>query len=81
MVNNEFNIAHIVYEKILCIVISNANDLTEILMQSYNKDIVLGLIFIIGIWCFLSAQFIFSTLLFAAAAIYSNMTPHVNLNR
>jgi hypothetical protein len=29
--------------------------------------------FIIGIWSFISGQFIFSTVLFAGAAIYSNM--------
>jgi hypothetical protein len=42
-------------------------------MNSLNKDILIGLLFITGIWSFISGQFIFSTVLFAGAAIYSNM--------
>ena len=42
-------------------------------MSDFNKDIVIGLMFIIGVWCFISGQFIVSTVLFGAAAIYSNI--------
>ena len=42
-------------------------------MSALNKDIFIGLLFITGIWSFISGQFVFSTLLFAGAAIYSNM--------
>jgi hypothetical protein len=42
-------------------------------MNTLNKDILIGLLFIIGIWSFVSGQFIFSTILFAGAAIYSNV--------
>lgn len=49
-------------------------------MQDYNKDIWIGVMFITGILCFLSAQFIFSTVLFGIAAIYSNIAPRAKLN-
>lgn len=42
-------------------------------MNAFSKDIFIGLLFITGIWSFISGQFIFSTVLFAAAAIYTNM--------
>lgn len=42
-------------------------------MNTFSKDILIGLLFIAGIWSFISGQFIFSTVLFAGAAIYSNM--------
>ncbi|MGZ8136788.1 MAG: hypothetical protein ACXW1W_07435 [Methylococcaceae bacterium] len=42
-------------------------------MNDFNKDILIGLMFIGGIWSFISGQFIFSTVLFASAAIYSNI--------
>ena len=42
-------------------------------MNNFNKDIIIGLMFIAGIWSFISGQFIISTVLFAAAAIYSNI--------
>ncbi len=38
-----------------------------------KKNILIGLLFITGIWVFISGQFIISTLLFAGAAVYSNM--------
>jgi len=41
-------------------------------MNNFNKDIIIGLIFIAGIWSFISGQFIISTVIFAGAAIYSN---------
>jgi CheY-specific phosphatase CheX len=42
-------------------------------MTALYKDLFIGLMFIIGIWGFISGEFIVSTLLFAGAAIYSNM--------
>jgi hypothetical protein len=42
-------------------------------MNSFNKDVIIGLLFIIGIWSFISGQFIISTVIFAGAAIYSNI--------
>ncbi len=42
-------------------------------MNDFTKDILIGLMFIIGIWSFISGQFIVSTVLFASAAIYSNI--------
>jgi len=42
-------------------------------MNTLYKDILVGLLFISGIWGFISGEFIISTLLFAGAAIYSNM--------
>jgi hypothetical protein len=42
-------------------------------MSALNKYILIGLLFVTGIWNFISGQFIFSTVLFAGAAIYSNM--------
>jgi len=42
-------------------------------MSTINKDILIGLLFVAGVWSFISGQFIFSTVLFAGAAIFSNM--------
>lgn len=49
-------------------------------MNDFNKDIFIGLMFVAGIWSFISGQFIFSTVLFAVAAIYSNMAMRAKLN-
>jgi membrane protein implicated in regulation of membrane protease activity len=51
-----------------------------IIMSNFNKDIFIGLMFITGIWSFISGQFIISTVLFAAAAIYSNIVIRAKLN-
>jgi len=42
-------------------------------MNSLQKDILLGIMFIIGIIGFISGEFIVSTILFASAAILSNI--------
>lgn len=42
-------------------------------MNEVHKDILIGLVFIMGIWSFISGQFVISTVLFASAAIYSNI--------
>ena len=49
-------------------------------MNNLNKDIIIGLMFIIGIWSFISGQFIISTVLFASAAIYSNIVMRAKLS-
>jgi hypothetical protein len=49
-------------------------------MNNFKKDIIIGLMFITGIWSFISGQFIISTVLFAAAAIYSNIVMRAKLN-
>jgi hypothetical protein len=49
-------------------------------MTNFNNDIIIGLMFIGGIWSFLSGQFIISTVLFAGAAIYSNIVMRAKLN-
>jgi len=47
-------------------------------MSSLNKDILIGLLYMTGVWSFISGQFIFSTVLFAGVAIYSNMGMRTN---
>jgi hypothetical protein len=42
-------------------------------MSILSKDILIGLLCLCGIWGFISGEFILSTLLFASAAIYTNM--------
>ncbi|MDO9214670.1 MAG: hypothetical protein Q8Q54_09905 [Methylococcales bacterium] len=49
-------------------------------MTDLNKDILIGLLFIVGIWSFISGQFIISTVLFASAAIYSNIVMRAKRN-
>ena len=42
-------------------------------MTDFKRDILIGLIFISGILGFISGEFIVSTVLFASAAIISNV--------
>lgn len=42
-------------------------------MTTLQRDVFIGLMFIVGITGFISGEFIVSTVLFAAAAIVSNM--------
>lgn len=46
-------------------------------MSDFYKDILAGIVFITGLLGFVSGEFIISSILFAAAAIASN----INLNR
>jgi hypothetical protein len=46
-------------------------------MTTFYRDVLIGLMFIVGIVGFISGEFIVSTVLFASAAIFSN----VQLNR
>ncbi len=43
-------------------------------MKSYYKDIVTGIMFLGGLLGFVSGEFIFSSALFASAAITSNLS-------
>jgi hypothetical protein len=49
-------------------------------MNNFKRNIAIGLIFIVGIGSFISGQFILSTILFAGAAIYSNILKRAKLN-
>jgi hypothetical protein len=42
-------------------------------MNDFYKDAIIGAIFTIGVIGFISGEFIVSTVLFAVAAIFSNM--------
>ena len=42
-------------------------------MTNFQRDILIGLIFILGILGFISGEFIISTIMFATAAIFSNI--------
>lgn len=42
-------------------------------MTAFQKDLLIGTLFIVGIFGFISGEFIISTVLFASAAIFSNM--------
>ena len=44
-------------------------------MTNLNRDITTGVLFIAGIWGFISGQFIISTVLFAGASVLSNIAP------
>lgn len=46
-------------------------------MSDYYQDVLIGLVFMVGLLGFLSGEFIISSALFATAAIASN----VNVNR
>jgi len=42
-------------------------------MNAFQRDILIGLIFILGMFGFMSGEFIVSTVLFASAAVLSNV--------
>lgn len=48
--------------------------------KDIKKDIIIGSLFISGIWCFISGGYVLSTLMFATAAIYSNIAVKPKLN-
>ena len=50
------------------------------MMNNLYINIIIFSIFIAGIWCFISGQFIISAVLFCGAAIYSNMVKRANLD-
>ena len=43
-------------------------------MTDFTKDTIIGLLILTGVWSFISAQFIISTIVFAGAALLSNIT-------
>ncbi|CAA9890136.1 conserved hypothetical protein [Candidatus Methylobacter favarea] len=42
-------------------------------MKDFQKDLLIGLMLVVGIIGFISGEFILSTVLFATAAIFSNI--------
>lgn len=50
-------------------------------MNDLRRDVIMGLMFLTGIYGFISGEFVVSTLLFASAAIYSNITLARKLER
>ena len=42
-------------------------------MTDFQRDILTGLMFVVGILGFISGEFIVSTIMFATAAIFSNI--------
>jgi hypothetical protein len=50
-------------------------------MNDFSKDILIGSMFVIGIWSFISGQFIVSTLLFGSAAIFTNIVMRAKFNK
>ena len=42
-------------------------------MSNLYRDIAISILFIAGIWGFISGQFIISTVLFGSAAMFSNI--------
>ncbi len=49
-------------------------------MNDLNKDILIGSLFIAGIWSFISGLFIVSTVLLAATSMISNMSGKARIN-
>jgi len=45
-------------------------------LSDFYKDVLIGTFFIIGLIGFISGEFIVSSMLFAAAAITSNLNPN-----
>lgn len=42
-------------------------------MNDFQRDILTGLMFVVGILGFISGEFIVSTVMFATSALFSNM--------
>jgi len=49
-------------------------------MTNLTRDIATGILFVIGLWGFISGQFIISTVLFAGSTVLSNIMPKAQLN-
>jgi len=50
------------------------------MMNDLKKDILVGLLFMVGIFGFMAGEFIISTVVFASAAIFSNIHFNRKLN-
>ena len=42
-------------------------------MNDFQRDVLIGIMFLVGIFGFISGEFIVSTMVFASAAIFSNL--------
>jgi hypothetical protein len=42
-------------------------------MTDFQRDILIGLMFVVGILGFISGEFIVSTIMFATAAVFTNI--------
>ena len=49
-------------------------------MTNLSRDITTAILFIAGLWGFISGQFIISTVLFAGSTVLSNIAPKTELN-
>ncbi|MGR8936062.1 MAG: hypothetical protein ACU837_17045 [Gammaproteobacteria bacterium] len=49
-------------------------------MNDFSRDILIGAMFVIGIWSFMSGQFIVSAVLFGSAAIFTNIVMRAKIN-
>ncbi|TCV76925.1 hypothetical protein EDE11_1308 [Methylomonas methanica] len=49
-------------------------------MSDLKKDILIGTLFVAGIWSFISGLFLISAVLFAATSMFSNMSTKAQLN-
>jgi len=47
--------------------------LEDIGMNDFQRDVLIGVMFLVGILGFISGEFIVSTMVFASAAIFSNL--------
>ncbi len=52
---------------------SNITTNEELVMKNLNRDISVGVLFIAGIFGFINGSFIISTVIFAMAAVFSNL--------
>ncbi|MEY3880213.1 MAG: hypothetical protein RIQ94_1008 [Pseudomonadota bacterium] len=51
------------------------------MINNLSINLIISSIFSAGMWCFISGQFILSSVLFCSATIYSNTVNRVNLDR
>ncbi|MGY6274469.1 hypothetical protein [Methylomonas sp. MgM2] len=49
-------------------------------MNDLSKDVLIGSLYMLGIWSFVSGLFVISTVLFASAAMFGNMIAKAHLN-
>lgn len=50
-------------------------------MTNIYRDITTAVLFITGVWGFISGQFIIATVLFASATVLSNIAPKAMINK
>ncbi|QPK62393.1 hypothetical protein IVG45_16255 [Methylomonas sp. LL1] len=49
-------------------------------MNDLSKDVLIGSLFIAGIWSFISGLFVISTVIFATTSLFSNMAGKAHIN-